>query len=182
MIIPDPSIKTQNVPAPGFGSETQTFAKQGVTKRCRLSLLTSSALVIRVQMRGEGGSCWVSAKENSCAHHVTWSPNKLWRSTVPPYLTYVAKAPLRKLSIWLVSYLGMTGGRRWWGPVMPAVKERDLDMIRWLLVLVGGGGRGRWSLGGRGAGAGGGVSLQPVARRLDTRLIVRPTTEHKRYQ
>jgi uncharacterized spore protein YtfJ len=58
-------------------------------------------------------------------------------------------------------------------------------MIRWLLlVLVGGGGRGRGSLGqrGRGAGAGGGVSLQPVARRLDTRLIVRPTTEHKRYQ
>jgi hypothetical protein len=26
-----------------------------VTKRCRLSLLTNSALVIRVQMRGEGG-------------------------------------------------------------------------------------------------------------------------------
>jgi hypothetical protein len=28
---------------------------------------------------GEGG-CGVSANENSCAHHVTWSPNKLWRS------------------------------------------------------------------------------------------------------
>ncbi len=28
---------------------------KGVTKRCRLSLLTNSALVIRVQMRGEGG-------------------------------------------------------------------------------------------------------------------------------
>ncbi len=64
---------------------------------------------------------------------------------------------------------------------MPAVKERDLDMIRWLLVLVGGGGRGRRSLGRRrgGAGGGGGVSLQPVAGRLDTCLIVRPTTEHK---
>jgi hypothetical protein len=24
--------------------------------------------------------CWVSADENSCAHHVTWSPNKLWIS------------------------------------------------------------------------------------------------------
>jgi hypothetical protein len=23
----------------------------------------------------------VSANEYSCAHHVTWSPNKLWRST-----------------------------------------------------------------------------------------------------
>jgi hypothetical protein len=56
-------------------------------------------------------------------------------------------------------------------------------MIRGLLVLVvGWGGRGRESLGRRGAGAGGGVSLQPVARRLDTRLIVRPTTEHKQYQ
>ncbi len=50
---------------------------QGVTNttRCRL---TNSALVIRVQC---GGSCGVSANEYSCAHHVTWSPNKLWRST-----------------------------------------------------------------------------------------------------
>jgi hypothetical protein len=32
-------------------------------------------------MRGEGGSCGVSANEYSCAHHVTWSPNKLCRST-----------------------------------------------------------------------------------------------------
>jgi hypothetical protein len=29
--------------------------EQGVTKRCRLSFLTNSALVIRVPMRGEGG-------------------------------------------------------------------------------------------------------------------------------
>jgi hypothetical protein len=36
---------------------------QGVTKRCRLSLLTNNTLVIRVQMRGEGGSCGVSANE-----------------------------------------------------------------------------------------------------------------------
>jgi hypothetical protein len=56
-------------------------ASQGVTKRCRLSLLTNSALVIQVQMRGEGGSCGVSANEHSSAHHVTWSPIKLWRST-----------------------------------------------------------------------------------------------------
>jgi hypothetical protein len=32
-------------------------------------------------MRGEGGSCGVSAIEYRCTHHVTWSPNKLWRST-----------------------------------------------------------------------------------------------------
>ena len=55
--------------------------QQGVTKRCRLSLLTNSVLVIRVPMRGRGGSSGVSANEYSCAHHVTWSPNKLWRST-----------------------------------------------------------------------------------------------------
>jgi hypothetical protein len=30
---------------------------------------------------GVGGSCGVSNNEYSCAHHVTWSPNKLWRST-----------------------------------------------------------------------------------------------------
>jgi hypothetical protein len=29
---------------------------------------------------GEEGGCGVSANENSCAHHVTWSPNKLWGS------------------------------------------------------------------------------------------------------
>ncbi len=54
---------------------------QGVKKRCRLSLLTNSAFVIRVQKRGKGGSCCVSANENSCVHHVTWIPNKLCRST-----------------------------------------------------------------------------------------------------
>ncbi len=53
---------------------------QGVKKKCRLSLLTNSALVIRVQMRGEGGVAGVSANEYSCAYHMTWSPNKLWRS------------------------------------------------------------------------------------------------------
>ncbi len=54
---------------------------QGITKRCRLSLLTNRALVIRVPMLGYKGGCGVSANEYSCAHHVTWSPNKLWRST-----------------------------------------------------------------------------------------------------
>jgi hypothetical protein len=34
-------------------------------------------------MQGEGGrrSWGVPASEYSCAHHVTWSPNTLWRST-----------------------------------------------------------------------------------------------------
>jgi hypothetical protein len=30
-------------------------------------------------MRG-GRGCGASANENNCAHHVTWCPNKLWRS------------------------------------------------------------------------------------------------------
>jgi hypothetical protein len=54
---------------------------QVVTKRCRLSCLTNIAPSLGAQMWGEEGSCGVSADEYSCAHHVTWSPNKLWRST-----------------------------------------------------------------------------------------------------
>jgi hypothetical protein len=54
---------------------------QGVTKRCRLSLLTNSALVYESKCGEMGGSCGVSANEYNCAHHVTWSPSKLWRST-----------------------------------------------------------------------------------------------------
>jgi hypothetical protein len=72
-----------------FIAEVLPTEYQGVTKRCRLSLLTNSTLVIRVQMRG---SCGVSANEYSCAHHVTWSPNKLWRST--PYLTLCRRPSL----------------------------------------------------------------------------------------
>jgi hypothetical protein len=53
---------------------------QGVTKRCRLYLLTNCPLVYESQSQC-GGGCGVSANEYSCAHHVTWSPNKLWRST-----------------------------------------------------------------------------------------------------
>jgi hypothetical protein len=55
---------------------------QGVTKRCRLSWLTNSALVYEPKCRG--WDCGVSANEYSCAHG---APNKLWRSN--PYLTYV---------------------------------------------------------------------------------------------
>ncbi len=32
-------------------------------------------------MRGDRGGCGNSANEYSCTHHLTWSPNKLWRST-----------------------------------------------------------------------------------------------------
>jgi len=33
-----------------------------------------------VQMRKDGWGCGVSANEYNCAHHVTLSPNKLWRT------------------------------------------------------------------------------------------------------
>ncbi len=42
--------------------------KQGVTKRCRLSLLTNSALVMRVQMRGEGEGVAGSQPMNTAVH------------------------------------------------------------------------------------------------------------------
>jgi hypothetical protein len=74
----------RDVRVPGLGSAlaAKVGTRQGVTKRCRLSLLTNCAFVIRVQMRaGGGGSCGVLANECSCAHHVTWRPSKLWRPT-----------------------------------------------------------------------------------------------------
>jgi hypothetical protein len=64
--------------------KTKKGNNQRVTRRCRLSLLTNSALVYESQCggMGGGGGCGVSAaNEYSWAHHVTWSPNKLWRST-----------------------------------------------------------------------------------------------------
>jgi hypothetical protein len=67
---------------------------QGVTKRCRLFLLTNSAFVMRVQIRGEGGNCGVSANEYSCAHHVTWSQINVGDLT--PYLTYGCAGQVRK--------------------------------------------------------------------------------------
>jgi hypothetical protein len=49
------------------------------------ALLTNIALVYESKCGGigvgGGGGCGVSANEYGCAHHVTWSPNKLWRST-----------------------------------------------------------------------------------------------------
>jgi hypothetical protein len=66
---------------PPFTSSKTSGRSRGYKEMSPICLLTNSAFVIRVQMRGEGGSCGVSANENSCAHHMTWSPNKLWRST-----------------------------------------------------------------------------------------------------
>jgi hypothetical protein len=50
---------------------------EGVIMRCRLSLLTNSAIVY--EPKCGGGGCGVSANEYNCAV-CTWSQNKLWRS------------------------------------------------------------------------------------------------------
>ncbi len=56
----------------------------GVTRRCSLSLLTNSALVIRVQMRGgRAGSQQMSADV-----HNTWHGAQINFGDLPPYLTY----------------------------------------------------------------------------------------------
>jgi hypothetical protein len=63
---------------------TGTVRARVFTKRCRLSLLTNSALVYESKCGGIGRGCGVSAIEHNgynCTHHVTWSPNKLRRST-----------------------------------------------------------------------------------------------------
>ena len=56
--------------------------EQGVTKRCRLSWLTNSALVSTIAGGGAGG--WrISANEYSCAHGAQMNFGDL-----TPYLTY----------------------------------------------------------------------------------------------
>ncbi len=52
------------------------------------------ASLVRAQMRGRMGGCEVSANENSCAHHVTWSPNYFGHLT--PHLTIYG----RNASLW----------------------------------------------------------------------------------
>ncbi len=65
-------------------------------QRCRLSLLTNSVLVYESKCGG-GGSCGVSANEYSCAHHVTWSPIKLWRSISIFNLWFYTSSPIQEL-------------------------------------------------------------------------------------
>ncbi len=83
-------LSSSVIPISGF-----IILDQGITKRCRPSLLTNSALVYESQCGGDWWGFGVSANEYSCAHHGALSPNQLWRSTVPPYLTYTAKRKYR---------------------------------------------------------------------------------------
>jgi hypothetical protein len=57
------------------------------TETSRYRKVTRAGSVLNKQGAGGGGSCGVSANEYTCAHHVTWSPNKLWRSNYSTYLT-----------------------------------------------------------------------------------------------
>jgi hypothetical protein len=91
-----------------------------------LSLLTNSALIIRVQMRGGWGSCGVSAYEYSCAHHVIWSPNKLWRSTYVPTVDICSLFYLF-FSLWL-PLLNSAGARRSAGDATERVAVMALDL------------------------------------------------------
>ncbi len=59
------------------------ISTKGVTKRCRLSLLTNSALVYVPKCGGRGRGCRVSANEYSCAHGAQINFGDL-----TPYLTY----------------------------------------------------------------------------------------------
>ncbi len=59
------------------------YCNQGVTKRCRLSFLTNSALVYEPKCRGRREGCGVSANEHSCVH----GAQKNFGDRTP-YLTY----------------------------------------------------------------------------------------------
>jgi hypothetical protein len=83
-----------------LGSET-LHRLQGATKRCCLSWLTNSALVLESQSGGMGGGGRVSAYKYSCSHHVTLSPYKLWRSASIPMID-----PLHRLFIHIFFLLG----------------------------------------------------------------------------
>jgi hypothetical protein len=75
---------------------SQNSPEQGVTKRCRLSWLTNSALVYEPKRGGRGGesceSCGVSANEYSCAHGAQINFRDL-----TPYLTYGLEEVAEKL-------------------------------------------------------------------------------------
>ncbi len=73
------------------------LGKPGVTKRCRLFLLTNSALVIRVQMRDIGVSA--ESQPMSTAVHITLHGAQINFGDLTPYLTYVSKVLRNKSNI-----------------------------------------------------------------------------------
>ncbi len=71
-------------PPPGLGR--QIHSMQGVTKRCRLSLLTNSALVYESQCGGWEGVA--GSQPMSTAVHITWHGAQINFGDLSPYLTY----------------------------------------------------------------------------------------------
>ncbi len=89
---------------------------QGVTKRCRLSWLTNSALVYKPKCGWEGVA---GSRPMSTAVHMEWSLNKLWRSNsigILSMLTGYPASPL--LHLWFSFSMSVVRVRRrvvnWW--------------------------------------------------------------------
>jgi hypothetical protein len=68
-------------------NKTHQRHSQGVTKRCRLSLLTNSTPIVRVQMRGRGGVA--GSQPMSTAVHITWHGAQINFEDLPLDLTMV---------------------------------------------------------------------------------------------
>ncbi len=119
-------------------SVCSVLCAQGVTKRCRLSLLIDRALVYRVPMRGHGVVAGgVSANEYSCAHNWPWRGAQINFVDLPLYLTYVCSGPLltppRRWGgtspphslTYVCAGLLLTPPRRWGGTSLPHSATRD---------------------------------------------------------
>jgi hypothetical protein len=96
---------------------------QGVIKRCRLSWLTNSALVYESKC---GGMEEVAGSQPviTAVHHVTWSPNKLWRAnSLLKYFTYTETLQPPSPRIW-----EHIRGRYW------SVKIDDMPVFLWIII------------------------------------------------
>jgi hypothetical protein len=84
-------IYVQSSPLSTFPDHLSKPVSRGLQRDVVYTWLTNSALVYEPKFLG--GSCGILANEYSCVHHVTWSPNKLWRTTsifslcLPPFET-----------------------------------------------------------------------------------------------
>ncbi len=78
------SIATVRAQEPTFDCCCIDGVKQGVTKRCRLSWLTNSALVYEPKCGGEGGGGFCAGSHARCAHGAQINFGDL-----TPYLTYL---------------------------------------------------------------------------------------------
>ncbi len=66
---------------------------QGITKKCRLSLLTNSALVYKSKCGGDWGVA--GSQSMSTAVHITWHVAQINFGDLPSYFTYACHAERR---------------------------------------------------------------------------------------